>query len=209
MAHMPDVPGVVKCALQWNDGIAEWGSRFFVTGYVTSPSVSDLHAAATDMSGTWATHLAPVTATDYTLNKIVLTDLVSASGAQGIWTGTQAGTDGGLSLPSNISMDLEFLTDLRYRGGKPLMHHPPATADALASARQWSPTAVSTFTGAVSDFFVGVTAISEGAFAGMAHCWLHGYRVTPPIGGVVVETVRGYQARQYVGTMRRRARKPR
>lgn len=209
MPPMPDVPGALKITFTWSDGVADWGSRIFCGGIVPGVSSADLHAAATDLSGTWGTHLAPITSEDFTLVKLAITDLTSPSAGYGYWTGSVPGTHTGDSLPSNVSNDIEFNTGLRYRGGRPLIHHPPGDANSLDGARQYADLNVAASTAAFADFATGLTAVNEGDFHDAVHVWLRGYKAGAVTADVTIEPVIGYQARKYVGTMRRRARKPR
>lgn len=207
MLTMPFIPGVVRLGFTWSDGVADFGSRIFLKGAWTALTAADLHAAAADLSGTWGTHLAPETAPTYHLVKLDLLSLSSDTAPYGYWTGSIAGTNAGQELPSNVSVDIEFNTDLRYRGGRPLIHHPPGTADQLESGRQFSDAAVAGWTAAFTAFAAGITAVDEGAFTGAAHVWLHGYKSGATVDEVTIKAIAGYQCRQYVGTMRRRARK--
>jgi len=66
------------------------------------------------------------------LGSVVLTDLSSASGAQGIDTVNQAGSGGASCATGNACVLVTYPSALRYRGGHPRSYLPPPQINILA-----------------------------------------------------------------------------
>jgi hypothetical protein len=205
VATLPTVAKTNRCDLIYNDGIANFGSRFFFYYGVVSPDEGDQVTLAGEIKGVWVDNMAPLVSQRFALVEVRCTDLNSDTGAVGSWTGSESGTITGDYLSSNLSSDMDMAISSRYRGGHPVMHFPPPSADELTSARQWSSDFVGDFNTGSNNFLQAVNGLSLDATP-LEWLILRGYRSGVEPDAVSPFPVNSTSLRQYIGTMRKRAR---
>ena len=125
MPARPPVPGVVKIVLQGTMGPYNWACVFHSQWTGATPSVAALTAFATTISGLWASDVKPYMPASTTLVSVVITDISSSTGNQGIFTGNVAGSAAGAAAPSNAAVLINYPSSFRYRGGHPRTYMPP------------------------------------------------------------------------------------
>lgn len=206
MAPLPTVLAVCRVDFEWSDGISTFGSRNFVATGDPDPGVDSLNTLASGMSDAMGGSIMPLVSSGFTLIGVTATDLSSDSGNEGHWGGSVAGGDSEPALPSNVAIDLRLRIAPRYRGGHPVMHLPPSSADHLSSRRQWSAAFVTSMNDAGADYLAAVNDITAEGFTGVNWIVLRGYRPGALPEAVTQDPVLSTDTRQYVGTMRRRAR---
>jgi hypothetical protein len=144
------------------------GNRFYL-GYTSSPpALADLTALATNVQGSWNTHIAPLIPTDLSLTTVICQDLSTKATAPGTWTGTVAGSRTGVSTSLNNCAIIRFTIARNYRGGHPRLMLPGGVITDLASSRAWT----GTYASAVqSGFAAFVTALegTQGSIGGVSH----------------------------------------
>jgi hypothetical protein len=194
------------------------GSRFFLTYANAAPTPGNCATIASDISAAWGTHIAPNVDAQFALSEVDVLDLASYSGSSGQWTGSIAGSAGGTSLPSQTAVNVEFGVARRYRGGKPRIFFPPPTTSEQLDAGHWTVAFVDGMTGAVSDFFTEIEALSVGAVGALTHVNLSYYagftnvtnssgrtRAAPKYRATaLVDTVESYAVKSVLGSQRRR-----
>jgi hypothetical protein len=206
MTPLPNVASVLKIALKYNDGVAEFGSRLFEHYDGAAPDNAALNSYAALVAGAWTTHLAPRTCTSMSLIEVVVQDITSPTYANGTWSGDVAGALSSQAVPSNVTFDVEFRIGIRYRGGHPVIHLPGQPTSYLANSRTWGETDADLVTTAFADFATEISDTSISPLETMEHSVVRGYRNPPPIGFPTVEPVDSYAPRYTVGTARRRVR---
>jgi len=142
---------------------------------------------------------------NYSLVEVDCLDLSSNTGLLGVWQGSIAGTAVGGAPPANCSVNIRTLIVQHYRGGHPVLHHPPTTQSNQSGSRSWTGsfcTGVATHWQAMQ---TGITAITgHPTVNGCIQVVLLGYRPGAAPGAVVVSTPTGYLASTRIGTVRRR-----
>lgn len=194
------------------------GSRFFLSYAGAAPTPGNCATIAGDIATAWASDMAALSNTGWTLTEIDVLDIASHTGASGQWTGSHAGTAGGGNLPASAATNVEFGIARRYRGGKPRMFLPAPGTDALNTAAQWTTAYQTAVNTGVAAFFTAVEAISVGAVGALGHVNVSYYqgftnhtntsgreRAVPTYRDVaLVDVVNGYSAKLMIGSQRRR-----
>lgn len=194
------------------------GNRFYISYTGSAPTAENCQSLASDISGFWGTHLAPLIWNEIALVEVDILDLASDAGAAGGWTGTVDGTRSGTLIPDSVANNVEFDIARRYRGGKPRMYLPPGVAGDLAAANEWSSDFVSDTQSGVEAFFAAIAGDSVGSMGTLAHVNLSYYQgfknFTFPSGRekavpqyratALVDAITGYAAKAIVGSQRRR-----
>lgn len=141
MPPLPAPGSIIRCEVKYGiDASIEAGSRFFLRYTSPAPSAQDLNELAGNVAGVWTTTMAPVTSSAEALHGVVCTDLSSASGNQGDWTGTQNGQESGAQLPASACGVVNHIINRRYRGGRPRTYIRCGTQADLTGTNEWSAT---------------------------------------------------------------------
>lgn len=196
----------MRVDLKWGDTIGVFGSRFFYSYGPATPTAGDLDTASATISGFASTDLGAAYSAAFRLVEVQCTDLDSVDGAVGRWDGSLPGALSGDPLTSNVSADLDLSISSRYRGGHPVMHLPPPNSEQIVSPRTWSADYITTLSSAGANFLEDLN--SNSLIGDVDGVWvvLRGYRPGAEPGAVTPYPVQSTHGRQYVGTMRRRAR---
>lgn len=215
---LPDVP-CVRVRLIYNTQASKAaGNRFYVSYAGAAPSAATLNTLATSIEGLWGSAIAPLIATEYSLNEVDVLDIATDAGASGSWTGEEAGTRSGTGLPDQCAVNIEFDIARRYRGGKPRIFFPPPVDTDLFSPAEYNAAFVTAATTGVEAFFSGIEALTPGTMTSLTHVNLSYYKgftnYTPPSGRArAVPTYRpealhdditGYSVKEIIGSQRRR-----
>jgi hypothetical protein len=216
----PESPALrVRLGYTNEDGF-DAGSRFFLGYSGSAPSSGNLVTLAGDIATAWATDLAPLINTGWTLTEVDIIDIATDTGASGTATVSHEGTAGGGNVPAQAATNVEFDIARRYRGGKPRMFLPPPGETALDTAATWSSSFVTEAESAIPAFFTAVEALSVGSLGALTHVNLSYYsgftNVTNSSGrtraapkyrtAALVDTVTGYAVKSLMGSQRRRRR---
>lgn len=206
MPRLPDVTGVARLDFKWSDTVGSFGSRIFVQAGSAGWNTADAVEAATQVEALYASVMPITICETYALTEVTATDLSSDTGATGSWFGSEPGSITGGYLPANVTADMSIHIADRYRGGHPLTHWPPPGPASLMNARELSAAALAVSNPAYEDFFTGLNEITVDTFPPFRWVVLRGYRPGVLPEAVTQSPVVSVSARQYVGTMRRRAR---
>lgn len=196
------------------------GSRFYVSYSGTAPDPTVCATLAGLVHTNWASHMAPVTPANWSLNEVDVLDIATRTGKSGQWTGAEPGTRTGTELPTQVASNVEFDIAERYRGGKPRMYCPPGVAADGSNENEWASEYITAFNTAITDFFAGINGSSPGSMGTLQHVVLSYYHgkntATPPWRGpgykypplyrdaAVLYTVEGYGLKAVMGSQRRR-----
>lgn len=142
MPPLPSPGNIIRVQFNTGDGASiEAGSRYFLSYTGAAPSGGVLDTLADDVASGWNTHIAPFVLDAEALHGVVCTDLSSAMGAEGTWTGTYNGTSGSAAqLPANIAACMVHSIPVRYRGGHPRTYLRCGSVDDLTSPNEWDST---------------------------------------------------------------------
>jgi hypothetical protein len=206
MAPLPDVVGVLRWDIRWGDGISTFGSRVFLGAQLPGASVDALTDGCNALNTIITDDIISLIGDDFTFVGSSLTDLSSVTGATATVDVNTPCTGGGGSMSSNVSMNANAVIPDRYRGGHPLTHFPPAPAADLVNPRQWSAGTLTTWTTHLDSLLSDVNAANIEGGPDFVWTVLRGYRAGATPEEVVPYAVSSLHPRQYVGTIRRRAR---
>lgn len=118
-APLPPVPNVVSIKLQGTTPGEIWENILHVQYSGTVPGAAVLAAYATQIRNNWSGNIAGLCPSPIVLTQVVVTDLNSVSGAQGVNVTIAAGTRGDDVIGSNSAMLVSYPVGVRYRGGHP------------------------------------------------------------------------------------------
>lgn len=141
---LPPVPGVIQARFIGTDASdVNLGSTLHIKYAGAAPTISQLQTFATAIGTAWASQMAPITDTGFTLTKIECADLSSSTAAVAEVPVSHPGTRAGVALPLNVAFTLQELTQLRRRGGHWHIQLRAGVQADLASPQDWAPAFVS------------------------------------------------------------------
>jgi hypothetical protein len=218
---LPDNPTIRVRTIFSSGGSGELGSRFYLN-YTGGPaSGADLTTLAGDIETAYATHLVGLWAVNFTLTEIDCLDITTEMGNSGTWTGTEAGSRTGSTLPDQCCTNVEFDVAERYRGGKPRIYLPPGVSGDLATVSTYSSDFVDLVNTDMALAFAEITGLSVGSLGTLTHVLLSYYKgyntSTPPWRGpgfkyppkyrspnAISMDIKGYACKRIIGSQRRR-----
>lgn len=222
MPPLPSPGAIVRVEFKIGTGATiEAGSRFFISYSGGPPAAGDLTTFAGEIEVGWTETLAAVTNNAESLHGVICTDLASDVGAEGSWSGSEAGTLGSSAqLPANASLVVNHTIPRRYRGGRPRTYLRCGDVSSLAtdSTNEWSDDFMTSAATQWGDFVSYVVGRTPGGFTPTAIVnvsWFNGNtvfttptgrarnipvkRTTPLVDGITAHTVA-----VKVGSQRRR-----
>ena len=205
MPSLPFVPNVAKLQLFWdvNGFGAMTVHHLLYTG--GPPDAATCATIATDVRNNSSSHLTAAFPSGVSINEHRVTDLSSATGAEGQNTTSVVGTEGASALLTNQTCFVtHYPTALRYRGGHPRTYWPMGQDGDLVDTSHWSSSFVAAATALVQAWVNANAAITAGGTSITSMCavsYFHGgaLRTSP-----VVLTYSGVVGRPKVGAQRRR-----
>lgn len=200
----PPIAGVIRANWTFSDGVGKFGFRTFWLASTSPYSVSDLNYLASHLSSLWSTNMASSVSNTFQLQRIDTVDLGEANGLKGVWQGSISGTATATTIPSNCTVNIRPILTQRYRGGHPVIHHPPPNSGQLSNQRNWSSSYCSSVASAWQALVTAVEALSSGNITGTLHVVPLHWRPGAPAANVVVATPQSYVVPTLLGTMRRR-----
>lgn len=174
---------------------------------------ADIYTAAAAMDSLWS----PTTQ----LTGVEVTDLSSATGAQGLHAASTAGIRAGTDLAGGTALVVGYVITRRYRGGKPRNYFPWFTSSDLTTRQQWAAGDLTDCDSRLTTFFAAVIGSSSGTTDITEHVNVSYYDgftvVTSPTTGrarnvpklrssPVVDVISSFGARPTPGSQRRRNR---
>lgn len=139
MAPLPPAAATLKIQFQHvTSNVPAW-VHWYAKYAGSAPQAADAAAIANTCKSLWTTNIAPLVTGAISLNLVQVTDLSSASGAQGqSGSGAVSGTRTGAGTTANDCMLINLHITRRYRGGKPRQYWPGGAAADLADGMHWS-----------------------------------------------------------------------
>lgn len=132
MPARPFVANVLKVVYNGTVGPFNWAIVTHCSWSGTTPTAAILNALAADIHTAWAASMKPEIASSCVLSAITLTDLTNSSGAQGVVSPNEAGTNGGVCTAGNTAVLVTYPSSIRYRGGHPRTYLLPPIQSQLA-----------------------------------------------------------------------------
>lgn len=220
MPPLPDVPGVVKLAFIFSDGInTDIVSRFYVSYAGSAPSSGQLNTFCTAGHGAFVAQLIGDLNQVYTLGRVHAIDLSSPTGAEGDDATSTAGTATDPELTSDVAVVTSYEIARRYRGGHPRGYWPLGQSSDLSTPQTWTDAFVSGVQSDFEDFMNTVLAAAWSGGGPLGHVNVsyfsgftvvtspttHRARNVPTVRATpVVDAVSSIVVRKHVGTQRRR-----
>lgn len=219
MPPLPSPGNVIRVTIEWGPSDTNtWGSRFFVSYTGGPPTTADLNSFCTAVFNAYASDLMTRAGSTIFLQAVYCLDLSSDTGNEGSHSGSVAGSLSGAALPEDACCLVNFTIPRHYRGGKPKIFLPPATASELANDTDWSSTQVTDVNAGWTSFMTTVTGETYSSFSAAAHVNISYYsgftnhldstgrykviptkRATP-----LVDLVSAHNLRGLIGSQRRR-----
>lgn len=166
MPALPTPGQVLKVAFYVNDEASHVsGSRFYLTYTGGKPGGGDLTTLAGDIAAAWTAHVASTVYLQEHLSEVVIIDLSGDTGAEGTWTGSNAGTLGGSQLPASAAAVVNHTISRRYRGGRPRTYLRCGTAGTMQGSNEWTAAFQAAVLAAWQGWIQAVLALSGFGFA--------------------------------------------
>jgi hypothetical protein len=162
MPALPDVPNVLKCAFEFDlIGSLRGGVRMYFQYSGGPPSAANLNTLSTDLADQFGSDLAGHMSEDLSLIAVTVTDLTSATSAEGSWSGSIAGVNAGPPVTVDTAMLMNCHISRRYRGGKPRTYWPFGIAGNLNSdSVTWTSAFITNVTTDWNTFLAAVLAFT-------------------------------------------------
>ena len=200
------------------------GSRFFLAYTdASAPSIADLNTMATFVRTTWSAQLAGLMSNSSGLQQVIIDDLASATGNQGVDSTTVSGTRAGAVVEQNAAIQVNFKIGRHYRGGKPKAYLPFGIQGDTAGSQLWSAAFANATVTAWNAFIAAINGHTSGALTAGAQVsvsYFKGPRSNPnpsiwskknvpaARGVPVVDTVIAITAARTIVNLRRRQGRP-
>lgn len=150
------------------------------------PSTAQMTALAADVKAAFTTALAAQLSSNITLNTVTVLDLANPVTPPGTWSGTQAGSRTGTSLPASVAVVTSYHIARRYRGGHPRGYWPLLAAADLASPGAFNTAGISSLQTSMGSYITAVKALTSGGVTIGNQCnvsYYSGGSWTTPTGG--------------------------
>lgn len=118
-APYPPVPNVAQVLLRGTTPGELWENVLHLQYSGPAPTASTLNAIAGTINTMWQGQIASLCPSPIVLTEVLVTDLGSTTGAQGVNTFVVTGTRGDDIMAANAAVLVSYPVSLRYRGGKP------------------------------------------------------------------------------------------
>lgn len=165
MAPLPSPGNIIRVHLRWGPSDTnQWASRFFLKYTGGPPTASDLNTLCTNVMTHYVATLLGYVQNNIYFTEVAAVDLSSDSGAEGIWSGSEQGTNGTGVVPEDACIQVNFQIPRRYRGGKPKLFLPPASSAHVVNLNDWDSTVVSGVTTAWGTFMSDILADTYSSF---------------------------------------------
>jgi hypothetical protein len=133
MPARPFVANVIKVALGGLIGSHNFAIILHSQYSGTVPTAAQLNTLAGDINTAWGASYKAEVSSAVVMNSVVITDLSSATGAQGVNSTAQTGTNAGGQIVGNSAVLCNYPSSIRYRGGHPRSYLPGPPDGSLAT----------------------------------------------------------------------------
>lgn len=163
MPALPDVADVLRVEMDFTVGTdARALTRWYQSYTGTPPAASDVAAFAGEVFSAFAGPGVAVIHTDTIQTEVRVTDLSSATGAQGTASGTSTGTRSGTALGAGVAFLHNGHVGRRWRGGKPRGYWPFGVSADLLTRQTWTSASLTDFESVATAMLQSLSAFSSG-----------------------------------------------
>lgn len=134
-----------------------------------TPTATQLSAVVTTMHNAMGTQIANAASSDTTFSSSTLTDLASATGAQGFGGSTIIGSRSTPAASALNAIHVKFGIARRYRGGHPGVYLPPAGSSDFTNAAQWNAGVINSLATEFAAWVTACLAASSGTLSIVNH----------------------------------------
>lgn len=164
MPALPDVPGVTRVEVDFLVGTDANALIRWYQGYEGGPpAAADVADAAGEVFAALSGAAPAVMHADTSITEVRVTDLSSATGAEGTDSGAIVGTRAGGALGAAVAFLHNAHVGRRWRGGKPRTYWPIGTDADLVTRQEWESASVAEFTEFASLIQYNLIGVSSGA----------------------------------------------
>lgn len=166
---MPPIPNVISVQLRGTTPGEIWENVLYYSYTGPPPSSANCQSFATDFSGVWGNSIAQLCPSPIILTEVVVTDLNSATGGQGIDSTHKIGTRGDDVIGSNTAFLVSYPVPLRFRGGHFRTYLLVGGNADNADGMSWHPAFVTEATGQWNNFLNGLYGATVGSTTLASH----------------------------------------
>lgn len=125
-----------------------------------APDSAALGVVASGISQLWSTTWAPMHNTAVRLTEVEVTDIASASGAQGVSTTSHDGTRAGTIMPVQVAAVVSWHVNFRWRGGHPRSYFPAGVSADITQGNTWATPFITAMGTAAQNWLSGMNSFS-------------------------------------------------
>jgi hypothetical protein len=170
MPARPVVAATLKVEIEGNDGSHAWAVIQHCAYSGGPPSTADLDTFAAAIALVLKNDFIPLYSSYITFTQVVVTDLASISGNQGIATVASGSPSGGGYQGGNVATLVNYPSSIRYRGGHPRTYWPGGVQSDLASPSTWTTGYITAITAAITALQTVYWTSSYTSFVAAGQC---------------------------------------
>lgn len=170
MPALPPVPKVIKVRLIGNSSNdSDVGTGFDISYSGSAPSIAELNTFAAAIGTAWNSTLGALADVNFTMTTCEVADLTSSTAFTGSATFSHAGTATGATLPLSVAATVDYLVNLRRRGGHWHGQWRLGTQSSVSTSQVWSTTFTGNLVAEMTAFIVDVVAATWSGAGTLAH----------------------------------------
>jgi hypothetical protein len=162
MPSLPFVPGVLRFTIEGTTPTHPWANVFHMAYTGAPPSALNCQNWAGEFLTIWTAQFAPLMSTPSTIEKSVVVDLSSATGAGGEIANTSPGSRGTAEVPGSAAVLVSKTISRRYRGGHPRSYIFAGIQTDMVNASHWSAALVAAVDAAYGAFWSTINGYGGG-----------------------------------------------
>jgi hypothetical protein len=217
---MADVPNVVRLDTGFTINNVAAGCRTFWHYSGGTPTIATCQLWVNAVRPALVTNAIPLLTTATKLTTVRVSDLSSHLGASYQDLTITGGSRAGTAPPANCAMNINFVINNRYRGGKPRAFLPGGTTADMADAQHWTSAFATSWNTAWLAIQSAMSSVAGPIAIDHQVCvhWFKGHVANPrpsvwgdinvpqPLGTPVTDNVTAPSAQTLIGSQRRRLR---
>lgn len=159
MPAMKDVANTLRLDIGFTlNGVPSGTRMFFTYDNTAAPTTSFCNAVNASAKSVLASTFKPLWHTSTSVVMIKTTDLSSHTAAYAQDNSTTPGSAAGSAAPANAAVQINYLINNRYRGGKPRGFWPGGLVTQFQDAQHWQSSFVTSYQTAINNLIVAVIA---------------------------------------------------
>jgi hypothetical protein len=138
MVRLPFAPATLRVRYLGLNNTRPWNTVHHVRFSSAAPSTADLNQVAQTWASNWVTNFAPMMNTAVRLTSVEVTDISSATGAQGVNVASHDGTRAGTAMSVQVAAVVSWHVNYRWRGGHPRTYYPAGVIADVVNGNTWA-----------------------------------------------------------------------